>query len=109
MRIFAIKDESISNDKILAYLIYYENKKEFYIELPEDSDSWETPLLLSSFVDRNQFSVNSYCSKLWVSQRIIPPDRQNIGSILKKTGLISTMNSLFCSYHKEDVHKMTVI
>ena len=87
MRIFAIKDESLSSQTVLGYLIYYENAKAFYIELPEDADSWETPLLLSTFVKRGERSVNSYWSRLWVEQRIIPPDRQNIGLVLKENGL----------------------
>ena len=87
MRIFAIKDESLQRNLILGYLIYYELPKAFYIELPEDADVWETPLLLSSFVKRGQHSVSSYWSRLWVQQRIVPQDRQNIGQVLKENGL----------------------
>lgn len=87
MRIFAIKDESLPRDVILGYLIYYELSKSFYIELPEDADPWETPLLLSSFVRQGRHSVSSYWSRLWVQQRIIPQDRQNIGQVLKENGL----------------------
>ncbi len=87
MRVFAIKDESLSPEKVLGYLIYYETPKSFYIELPEDADEWETPLLLSSFVKKGERSINSYWSRMWVQQRIIPPDRQNLGQILKENGL----------------------
>ena len=87
MRIFAIKDETLPADRILAYLIYYEKAKAFYIELPDDADPWETPPILSSFVKRGEHSINSYWSRLWVQQRIVPPDRQNIGNILKENGL----------------------
>ena len=87
MRIFAIKDDTLSRDLVLGYLIYYENAKAFYIELPDDADPWETPLLLSSFVKRGERSVSSYWSRLWVQQRIIPQDRQNIGQVLKENGL----------------------
>ncbi len=87
MRIFAIRDESLPGDVLLGYLIYYERPKAFYIELPEDANPWETPLLLSSFVRRGQHSVGSYWSRLWVQQRIIPQDRQNIGQVLKENGL----------------------
>ena len=87
MRVFAIRDETLSPDVALGYLIYYERAKAFYIELPEDADPWNTPLLLSSFVKRGQYSVSSYWSRLWVQQRIVPPDRQNIGQILKENGL----------------------
>ena len=82
MKIFAIRDESAEIQKDLAYLLYYELEKRFYIELPEESDPWELPLLLDSFVRQNESTVNSYWSKIWVQQRIIPTDRQNIAEIL---------------------------
>ena len=47
MRIFAIRDEELHDQNILAYLLYYEQAKSFYIELPDDADLWATPLLLS--------------------------------------------------------------
>lgn len=89
MKIFAIREESDKEKKDLAYLLYYETEKRFYIELPEDADPWETPLILSSFVKKGEKTVNSYWSKLWVSQRIIPSDRQNIGQILRDNKLKS--------------------
>ena len=85
MKIFA--DESSQKQKDLAYLLYYEQEKRFYIELPENADAWETPLLLDSFVKRGETTVNSYWSKIWVEQRIVPPDRQNIGEILRDNHL----------------------
>ncbi len=87
MKIFAVRDESMDVQKDLAYLLYYEREKRFYVELPEDADEWETPLLLSTSVERGEKTVNSYWSKMWVQQRIVPPDRQNITQILKDNGL----------------------
>lgn len=87
MKIFAVRDELDENRKDLAYLLYYEQEKAFYIELPEKADPWETPLLLDSFVRRGEYTVNSYWSKVWVEQRIIPMDRQNIGEILRDNHL----------------------
>lgn len=87
MRIFAIRDEACAPKKTLGYLLYYEKAKRFYIELPDHADVWETPLLLSSFLKRGEHTVNAYWSKMWVEQRIIPPDRQNLGQILKANGL----------------------
>lgn len=87
MKIFAIRDESSQEQKDLAYLLYYEQEKRFYIELPENADAWETPLLLDSFVKRGETTVNSYWSKIWVEQRIVPTDRQNIGEILRDNHL----------------------
>lgn len=87
MRIFAIKSEADISKKELAYLLYYEKERSFYIELPEEADPWETPLLLSSFLKRGEKTINSYWSLMWVRQRIIPSDRQNIGQVLKENGM----------------------
>lgn len=87
MKIFAIRDESAQEQTDLAYLLYYKVEKRFYIELPEDADPWETPLLLSSFVKKGERTVDSYWSKIWVQQRIVPADRQNLGQILKENRL----------------------
>ena len=77
MKIFAVRDESDPTRRDVAYLLYYEQAKRFYIELPENADPWSTPLLLSSFLKKGERTVNAYWSKLWVQQRIVPPDRQN--------------------------------
>ena len=87
MKIFAIRDTTDNTQRDLAYLLYYEVDKRFYIELPEDADPWETPLLLSSFAQKGEHTVNSYWSRMWVQQRIVPPDRQNIAQILRDNGL----------------------
>lgn len=72
MRIFAIKDDTLSQKSVLGFLIYYENAKAFYIELPDDADPWETPLLLSSFVKRGERSVSSYWSVYGCSSVLFP-------------------------------------
>ena len=87
MKIFAIKDETDTTGKTLSWLIYYARTKTFYIEVPNNIDSWEAPLLISSFVKRGERTLNAYWSKLWVQQRIIPQDRQNLGHVLKDNGL----------------------
>lgn len=87
MKIFAIRDEYDNANKDLAYLLYYDRSKSFYIELPDDADSWETPLILESFLKKGETTVNSYWSKVWVQQRIVPTDRQNLGQVLKDNGL----------------------
>lgn len=87
MKLYVIRNEEDATNKDLAYLFYYEAEKRFYIELPDDADEWETPLLLSSFVKRGKKTVNAYWSKLWVQQRIVPTDRQNLGMILRDNGL----------------------
>jgi len=86
MRIFAIRDDGIP-ERPVGWLIYFEESKSFYAELPDGADPWETPLLLSSFAERKIYTVDAYFSKMWVQLRVIPPDRQNIGQILKENHL----------------------
>ena len=87
MKIFAIRDNYISTQKNLAYLFYYEGADRFYIEIPDDADPWEVPMLLDTFVKKGQYTVDSHWSRTWVQQRIVPSDRQNLGQILKDNGL----------------------
>ena len=86
MKLFAIKSDS-DKTAVQAYLLYYEKEKCFYIELPDNADLWKTPLLLSSFAKKDITTVNSYWSKIWVQQRIVPTDRQNLGQVLKDNNL----------------------
>ena len=85
MKIFAIKNEN--SIKVFSYLVYYEIADKFYIEIDDKADEWSVPFYLSAFVKRGVFTVNAKQSSEWVRQRIIPPDRQNIGQILKDNGL----------------------
>ena len=87
MKIHAIRDAYISKTKDLAWLLYYPHSREFHIEINDEIDEWEAPLLLSSFVKRGRYSVDPYFSRMWVELRIIPPDRQNLGMILRDNGL----------------------
>ena len=89
MKIFAIRDATDSTKKDLAFLLYYEVDKRFYIELPDEADFWETPILLSSFLKKGTHTVNSYWSRIWVQQRIVPSDRQNLVQIFRDNGLKS--------------------
>ncbi len=87
MKIYAIKDDTDQEKRALAYLIYYENEKKFFIELPDGATEWDVPLILSSFAKKGEYTINSYWSKQWILQRIIPAERQNITQILKANGL----------------------
>ena len=84
MKLYAIKDDS---GREWAYLFYYPKNKEFIIELPDNADQWEIPMLLSSFAKKGILCVDPYRSRIWVQQRIVPYERQNIGQILRDNNL----------------------
>ncbi len=83
---FEIHDKS-QQGRLLGYLFYYESSKRFFTELMADTDEWTCPFIFSGFVKRGIYSIDSEWSGKFVSQRVIPPDRQNLGSVLKENGL----------------------
>ena len=97
MKLFAIRNDDGTS---CAYLMYFPRSKEFTIELVANADPWETPILLSSFAKKGILSIDPYDSRIWVQQRIVPYERQNIGHILKDNGLRSYDE--FCLLVKAD-------
>ena len=98
MRAYAIRDASIDKSRDLAWLLYYEREDTFHIEISENVDEWDAPLILSSFVKRGVRALDPYWSRVWVEQRIVPRDRQNLGMILKENGL-----------KEYDVHRLLIL
>ena len=84
LKAFVVRDASLSDELDLAYLLYYETSGRFIIELNPSVGEWDMPPILSSFLRRGTMTVDHYWSRIWVEQRIIPPDRQNLGMILKE-------------------------
>lgn len=79
---FAIKN-AYYDGKTVGYLYYDEQQREYEIEIPETVKSCEAPPIISDFIKKNQSRIGKEWSYRWVSQRVTPPERQNIGQILK--------------------------
>ena len=84
MKAFVIRDKALAGDPDLAYLLYYETEERFVIELNEAAEEWQMPPILASFFRRGRLTVDYRWSRIWVEQRIVPRDRQNLGMILKE-------------------------
>lgn len=87
MKVYAIRDKALMSSGDLAWLIYYEKYDRFCIELSRNTDEWILPPILSSFRKKNKLTLDFHWSRIWVESRIVPPDRQNLGMILKRNGL----------------------
>ncbi|MGN0402248.1 MAG: hypothetical protein ACI4HQ_08320 [Acetatifactor sp.] len=83
MKSYAIYDEELDREAAIGYLLYYEKAESFMIELCEDIDEWEVPLLFQGLVRKKTYTVPRDISLMWVKERVIPSGRQNIGSVLK--------------------------
>ncbi len=86
MVVFRIHDKA-QKGRLLGYLFYYERSKRFFTELLEDTDEWTCPFIFSGYIKKRIHSIDSIWSGKFVRQRIIPSDRQNLGSILKENEL----------------------
>lgn len=83
MKIYEIIDNY--NKTHIGCLLCYEKSGDFAIELVEGIDEWTAPFLLDKYVKENEYTIPRKASRLWVEERVIPSDRQNIGSILKNS------------------------
>ena len=88
MKSYAIYDADLNRKRAIGYLFYYEKAEAFVIELCEDLDEWEAPLLFQGLVRQGIYTVSKEISLMWVKERVIPSGRQNIGTILKNHRLI---------------------
>lgn len=85
MKIYSIKNDYIKED--LGYLLYYEKEKEFYIEINDKLNTNNLPFIFEYFINRKEYTINSYWSYIWVKERIVPKERQNIVEILRENNL----------------------
>ena len=86
MKICVICDESADSMEI-GYLFYFEKNGTFSIELSDTVTEMDVPLFLASFIRKGIRTVPPNWSKRWVSSRIVPEERQNLGSILRENQL----------------------
>lgn len=84
MKVCSIYNSFDKEKTAIAYLVYFENERNFYIEICDNADVNNVPMMFTLFMKRNIYTLNSNWSKKWVCSRIIPTDRQNLGQILKE-------------------------
>ena len=87
MKIFALRDETNEEAGTLAYLECHGRPKSFFFEVSPEADAWDLPFILHEFVQRGNYTVNNVWSTCWVCSRLAPPERQNLGEILRANGL----------------------
>ena len=87
MRIYALRDEEGSASEDLAFLECYERPRSFFFELPPDADPWAMPFILHEFAQRGTHTIDATWSLRWVQSRVLPPERQNLGEVLRENGL----------------------
>ncbi len=83
MKNYAIYDKSLDRKTPIGYLFYFEDSRSYVVELCEDLDQWEAPLLFQRSVCEREYTIEEDVVSMWIRERVIPPSRQNIGAILR--------------------------
>lgn len=87
MKVCSVYNTYDKEKKSVAYLVYFEDERNFHIEICSDVDENQVPMMFTLFMKKNIYTLDSHWSKKWVCSRIIPPDRQNLGQILKENNM----------------------
>lgn len=82
-RAFYVRDDQ----RVWATLTYSAGTKEFHLSIEKDATWRDAPFCIAAFVQKGMFEVGPEWALRWVKQRLIPPERANIGEILRSCGL----------------------
>ncbi len=80
MKIYEIKNKK----RVYGYFFVDLENDDCYIELNEGLDSY--PIFFDIFIKKNKFIIESYWTRKWIEERVIPESRHNIKDILKDNG-----------------------
>lgn len=77
-----------SNPKeINAILIYNTETDKYTISIPRNISQSNLPAILKLLYNKGQFEIDDTWSRKFISERVVPADRQNIGKIMRKVGM----------------------
>lgn len=70
-----------------AVFSYDTETKQFAIDIPDDIDPNNLPAIPRLLFDKGMRHIDDYWARRFVKERIAPPERQNIGSIMRIVGI----------------------
>lgn len=88
MRRFLIKDDNVvSLTNEYACLSYDEDQDEYHVSIPASVNPDDLPAILGILARKGIREVEDKWARRFVKERVVPPDRQNIGMILREAGM----------------------
>lgn len=88
MRSFLIKENGCdSSEKECAVLSYDEEKDVYHVSIPASVNPDNLPAILGILARKGIREIEDRWARQFVKERVVPPDRQNIGMILRDAGL----------------------
>ncbi len=89
MRRFFIKEDNglAAEQKEYAVLSYDEEKDLYHISIPLSVDPDNLPAIPGILARKGIREIDDKWARRFVKERVVPPDRQNIGMILRELGM----------------------
>lgn len=90
MREYTIKSTRRGKDYVWGKLYYSDKTGRFKMKFrctPEEMKKDNPPAMIHRFMTKGRMELDNELASLWVSDRIIPKDRQNISDILRENNL----------------------
>lgn len=87
LRKFLLKDKNIPEQDKFAVLTYDEEKEEYHISIPHDIPKSWLPLIPMILMEKGIYEIDDEWARKFVKERVIPPERQNIGTIMRDVGM----------------------
>ena len=95
-RTFYVRDKKT----VWAYLEYDVVQAVFALHIRRDLDISNTSIQLYAYTSAGYYDLNPEMSLRWVQDRLIPPNRANIGDILREGGLTEYSEIGMIDLHK---------
>ncbi|MCM1160796.1 MAG: hypothetical protein NC412_06190 [Roseburia sp.] len=84
LRTFRILNDSLEPSYEHAILTYDEESEQYAVHIPDSIDCNELPAILSLLAKQGIRELDDKWARRFVSERVVPADRQNIGMIMRE-------------------------
>ena len=86
LRRFKLINAETPEQNKFAILEYDTESDKYALHIPKDINPEWLPAIPYGLYEKGVYDVDDYWARRFVKERVIPPERQNIGSILRTIG-----------------------
>lgn len=87
LRTFQIINDSLEPSEEHAILTYDEESEQYAVHIPDAVDYKDLPAILSLLAKQGIRELDDKWARRFVKERVVPPERQNIGMIMRQLNM----------------------
>lgn len=87
LRTFEIRNDALETSTEYAVLTYDDETDQYAVHIPETVGVNDLPAILSLLAKQGRRELNDKWARRFVKERVVPPDRQNIGMIMRQLNM----------------------